>query len=381
MEAEEYEKKTGKKTIRLNIGDPCKFDFKPPEHIIDAYIRALKEGKHFYGDSRGELELRQAIVEYEKRKNGIKLKTDDILVTQGAAEAVNTILSVVFDKGEELLIPSPTYPPYLSAAKFYGVKPVEYKCLEEEGWAPDLDHIRKLISRRTKAILIINPNNPTGAVYDEKTIKDIIDLAGEHELLVVSDEIYDFIVYDGRKKASNTASLARDVPVITLYSLSKVYLATGWRIGYMYRYDPEGMIEEVWDAMMRLLMVRLSANTPAQYAAISALKGPQDHIEKVVRKLEERRDFVVKRISEIENLSLQKPKGAFYAFPKLVGTRYTNDEEFCRKLLWETGVVVPPGSGFGEFGKGHFRMVFLPPLNILDEALSRLEKFLRKIKK
>lgn len=378
LEAEKYEKETGKKTIRLNIGDPCRYDFEPPKHVVDAYVKALREGKHYYGDSRGELELRKAISEYERRKNGVKINVDDILVTQGAAEAVNTILSVVFNKGEELLIPSPTYPPYLSAAKFFGVSPVEYRCIEEEGWIPDIDDMRKKLSEKTKAILIINPNNPTGAVYDAKIIKQIVDLAGEYELLVISDEIYDQIVYDGLNKSINTASIAREIPVITLYSLSKVYLATGWRIGYMYRSDPENVIEEIWASMMRLLMVRLSANTPAQYAAIAALRGPQEHIKRIVEKLEKRRNFIYSQINEIGGLVVQKPRGAFYAFPKIENKRYSDDEDFCKKLLWSTGVVVPPGSGFGQYGKGHFRIVFLPPEEILREAVDKIREFMAK---
>ncbi len=377
LEAEKYEQKTGNKTIRLNIGDPCKYDFSPPRHIIDAYIEALESGKHYYGDSRGEKELREAIVEYEKRKNEVDIDISDVLVTQGAAEAVNTILAVAFENGDELLIPSPTYPPYLTAARFFGVKPLEYRCIEEEGWVPDIDHIRKLVSPKTKAILIINPNNPTGAVYSAKRVKEIIDLAGEYGLYVISDEIYDLMVYDGSGKAPNTASLANDVPVITIYSLSKVYLATGWRIGYMYRHDPQDLLEDLWNAFTRFLMIRLSTNTPAQYAAIAALRGPQTHIRGIIDKLRKRRDLVYRRINEIYGLSAEKPEGTFYIFPRI--NLGINDNDFCKKLLWSTGVVVPPGYGFGSFGKQHFRIVFLPPEDILNDALDRIEKFVRQL--
>lgn len=378
LEAEKYELKTGKKTIRLNIGDPCKFDFSPPRHAIEAYINALKRGKNSYGDSRGEYSLREAIVKYEKRKNGISISVDDILVTQGAAEAVNTILAIAFEYDEEILIPSPTYPPYLTAAKFFGVEPVEYRCVEENNWKPDTDHMRKLVSDKTKAILIINPNNPTGTVYDKKTIKEIIDFAGEHELFIISDEIYDLIVYNNMNKAPNVAALASDVPVITLYSISKAYLATGWRIGYMYKHDPNNLLDDIWASMMRFLMIRLSANTPAQYAAMAALLGPQGHIREIIKKLCARRDIVYKRINEINGLSVTRPEGAFYAFPKIEREEYFDDVKFCIDILWETGVVVPPGSGFGKFGQGHFRIVFLSPQNILNEALDRIEKFMSK---
>lgn len=379
LEAEKYEKTTGKKTISLNIGDPCKYDFSPPEHIIDAYIDALKNGKHYYSDSRGELELREAIVEYEKKKNGVKITPNDVLVTQGAAEAVNAVLAAAFEPGDKILIPSPTYPPYITAARFFGIEPAEYRCLEDESWVPDIDHIRKLIDHKTKAILIINPNNPTGAVYNSKIVQSIIDLAGEHNLYIISDEIYDLIVFDGQSKAPSTAALARDVPVITIYSLSKAYLATGWRIGYMYKYDPYGLLDELWGAFTRFLMTRLSANTPAQYAAKAALLGPQDHIKVLVDKLEKRRDLVYKRFNEIDGIEARKPVGAFYIFPKI--NLNIDDGEFCKRLLWNTGVVVPPGSGFGSFGKQHFRVVFLPPEPVLNEAIDRIEKFVRDITK
>lgn len=379
LEAEKYEKTRGEKTISLNIGDPCKYDFSPPQHIVDAYIEALRSGKHYYSDSRGEYELREAVVEYEKRKNGLSLSPDDVLITQGAAEAVNVILAAAFEPGDKLLVPSPTYPPYITAARFFGVEAAEYMCLENEDWIPDIDHMRRLIDSKTKAILVINPNNPTGAVYTPKIIRNIIDLAGEYNLYVISDEIYDLIVFDGQRKAPNTASLAKDVPVITIYSLSKAYLATGWRVGYMYKYDPNNLLDDLWAVFTRFLMTRLSANTPAQYAAKAALLGPQDNIKIVVDKLERRRDLVYRRFNEIDEIEARKPKGAFYIFPKI--NLNIDDNEFCKKLLWNTGIVVPPGSGFGSFGKQHFRVVFLPPEHILNEALDRIERFMKEIAK
>lgn len=380
QEAQKIEKQTKEKIIYLNIGDPTKFDFDVPQHIKDAMCEAVQNGYNFYSPSSGLDELKEAIVKREKRDNNVSIRSSDVLVTSGTAEAILAILAAAFCPGDKVLVPSPVYPPYISAAEFYDVDPVEYRTIEEEGWIPDIDDIRKKISSKTKAIILINPNNPTGAVYPVSIIKEIISIAGENDLFVISDEIYDRIVFSGNK-APNAASLAGDVPVIVLYGLSKVYLATGWRIGYMYKWDPEDRLLELWNAMLKFLMVRISGFTPAQKAAIAALLGPQDHIKSLVDKLRERRDFVYRRLSEIDGISSILPQGAFYIFPRIEIDKYKgNDKGFVLDLLQSKKVLLVHGSGFGHYGHDHFRLVYLPPISILSEALDRIESFIKSMK-
>lgn len=368
--------KIGKKIIYLNIGDPCKYDFDTPQHIKEAYCEAIKRGYNWYSDSKGLLELREAIVEKEKRLNNVNIDPENIIITSGISEAILMFTAAVIDKGDEVLVPGPTYPPYIAYTKFFGGKPVSYKCDEENGWQPDIEDIRNKISEKTKILVVINPNNPTGALYDEKTIKEILNVAAEHELIVVSDEIYDQIVYE--KRHVNTARVAGDIPVVVFNGFSKVYLATGWRLGYMYFYDPEGKLEHLREGVEKQARIRLSTNTPAQVAAITALKGSQDHIREMVEKLRKRRDYTWKRLSEIDSINCVKPEAAFYAFPKInLGNKWKDDKEFVLGLLKSKGVLVVFGSGFDPvYGKDHFRMVFLPPLEILEEAFNKLENYI-----
>jgi len=367
--------KTGKKILYLNIGDPCKYDFDTPQHIKEAYCEAIKKGYNWYSDSKGLPELREAIAEKEKRVNNIDIDPENVIVTSGISEAIKMVIAALIDNGDEILVPGPTYPPYIAYTKFFGGKPVAYRCIEEEGWQPDIEDIRNKISEKTKILVIINPNNPTGALYNEKTIKEILNIAAEHELVVVSDEIYDQIVYE--KRHTNTAKIANEIPVVVFNGFSKVYLAPGWRLGYMYFYDPEGKLENLREGIEKEARIRLSVNTPAQVAAITALRGPQDHIKEMVEKLRKRRDYTWKRLNEIDGITCAKPEGAFYAFPKInLGNKWKNDKEFVLGLLENTGVLVVFGSGFDPtYGKNHFRTVFLPPLETLEEAFDKLEKY------
>ncbi|MDK2869946.1 MAG: alanine-synthesizing transaminase [Pyrococcus sp.] len=375
LPARELEKK-GIKVIRLNIGDPVKFDFQPPEHMKEAYCKAIKEGHNYYGDSEGLPELRKAIVEREKRKNGVDITPDDVRVTAAVTEALQLIFGALLDPGDEILVPGPSYPPYTGLVKFYGGKPVEYRTIEEEDWQPDIDDIRKKITDRTKAIAVINPNNPTGALYDKKTLEEILNIAGEYEIPVISDEIYDLMTYEGEH--ISPGSLTKDVPVIVMNGLSKVYFATGWRLGYMYFVDPENKLSEVREAIDRLARIRLCPNTPAQFAAIAGLTGPMDYLKEYMKKLKERRDYIYKRLNEIPGISTTKPQGAFYIFPKIEEGPWKNDKEFVLDVLHNAHVLFVHGSGFGEYGAGHFRAVFLPPIEILEEAMDRFEKFMKE---
>jgi len=371
--------KTGKKIYYLNIGDPVASDFDTPQHVKQALMKAVEEGANSYSSSEGLPELRQAISDKERRVNDVDVSADDVVVTVGISEGIQMVMAALIDADDEILLPGPTYPPYIAYAKFFGGKPVTYETVEEHGWQPNIDDLRRKISDRTRGIVIINPNNPCGALYEEKTVKEIIDLAGENDVPVISDEIYDQIVYE--KKFVSTAHLAKDVPVVGLNGLSKAYLMTGWRLGYMYFHEQNNELQELKQCIQKEARIRLCANTPVQKAGGAALTGSQDHIKKMMGKLTERRDYAWKRLNEMKGISCAKPEAAFYVFPKIheVGSKWKTDREFVLELLKETGVLFVHGSGFDPvYGSGHFRGVFLPPLEILEHALNEVERFMDK---
>lgn len=371
--------KQGEKILHLNIGDPNKYGFDTPQHMKDALYEAANQNYNGYAPPEGYHELRQAIVDREKRRNNVDYTTDDICLTTGVTESLQILLNASLDPNDEILIPGPTYPQYTLIAWFNDALPIAYRCIEEEGWQPDVDDIRKRISNRTKGIVLINPNNPTGAIYSKKVIKELIDIAGEYHIPVISDEIYDDMVFD--KKQHATAKLAEDVPVITFNGFSKVYLVPGWRMGYI-MFHHNGDLDEIQDAFMRIARSRLCANSVCQRACIAALKGPQDHIAEVNNKLRERRDFSYKRLNEIEGISTTKPEGAFYIFPKIDAMQkgiWKDDKEFVLDLLHDQQVLLVHGSGFcNTYGKNHFRAVILPTIDVLEEAFNKLEKFMKK---
>ena len=379
--AKNLEKK-GKKILYLNIGDPVKYDFDTPQFIKQALCDAVNAGANWYAASEGQQELKEAICEKEKKVNNVDIRPEDVVVTAGVSEGIQMLTAAIVEKGDEILIPGPTYPPYISYTRFFEGKPISYRTLEDECWQPDLDDIRKKISKSTRAIVIINPNNPTGALYDEKTVKEMLSIAAEHELLVLSDEIYDRIVYE--KSFVSTSHIAKDYPVVGLNGFSKAYLMTGWRLGYVYFHDPSGQLKELKECVEKETRIRLSANTPVQKAGAVALRGPQDHIKEMVNQLRQRRDYILKRLNKIEGISCTKPEGAFYVFPKIerIGSRWKNDMEFVLDVLNNTGVLFVPGSGFGEaYGSWHVRAVFCASMETLEKALDSLEEFMKKMTK
>ena len=371
--------KTGKKMFYLNIGDPVAFDFPTPQHIKQALIEAVQSGNNNYSPSEGVAELRQAIAEKEKLVNDVNVAAENVLVTSGVSEGIRMLISALIENGDEILVPGPAYSPYISYSKVYDGTPVSYETMEEENWQPNIDDLRSKISEKTRAIVINNPNNPTGALYRRKMVKQILDVAGEYELLILSDEIYDQIKYV--EDYVSTAHLAKDLPVVGLNGFSKVYLITGWRLGYMYFYEPNGELQELKKAIEKEQRIRICANTPAQMAGIAALRGSQDHVKELVEKLRLRRDYAWKRLNAIEGVSCAKPEGAFYVFPKIhdVGLKWKTDMEFAVELLKETGVLVVHGSGFDpKYGVGHVRAVFLPPIETLEQAFDEIERFMKK---
>ena len=374
--AKKLEKK-GKKITYLNIGDPVKFDFDTPEHVKKALFEAVTSGDNWYSPSEGLPELREAICRKEKLVNSIDILPEKVVVTTGVSEGILMLMAAIVDREDEILVPGPTYPPYTSYVKFFEGKPVAYRTAEEEDWRPDVEDIRSKISEKTKAIVIINPNNPSGGLYDAKTVKGIVDLAAENDLLILSDEIYDRIVYEER--FVSTARLAGDYPIIGLNGFSKTYLATGWRLGYLYFHDPEERLKDLTEGIRKESRIRLCTNTPVQRAGVAALNGPQSHIPDMVEKLRKRRDYSYKRLNDIEGISCTKPKGAFYVFPKIqgVGGRWKTDLDFVLDVLEKTGVLFVHGSGFCEkYGLGHVRGVFLPPIEFLEKAFDSLELFM-----
>lgn len=375
MHAKKLEKE-GKEILKLNIGDPIAFDFDTPEFIKQAIFDAVNEGYNGYTSSEGDSELLDTIVRRERAMKGVTLDDDRIIVTAGVSEALNFLFNSLLERGDQLLVPGPGYPPYIALTKFVGGVPVSYKTDEENGWQPDVDDIRNKITEKTRAIVVINPNNPTGAVYNKKTLKSIIDIAGEYSIPVISDEIYDSLVYDGQYVSPLT--LTEDVDIILLNGLSKVYMAPGWRLGYMAFYSENNSLDMLYEGCIKQARIRLCANTPAQRAAIAALSGPQDHITENIKKLKKRRDYIAKRFSEIDGISLTTPKGAFYGFPRIERDYWKTDLDFVLDVLNTIHVLFVHGSGFCPvYGRNHFRLVFLPPLDTLELAFERLEEFMR----
>ncbi|MHA1916959.1 MAG: aminotransferase class I/II-fold pyridoxal phosphate-dependent enzyme [Candidatus Ranarchaeia archaeon] len=379
--------KNGKKIFYLNIGDPNKFDFSTPAPLTQSLKSVIGNGKSGeYSDAQGSLEFRKSICNKEKSVNGNEIQPDQIVATQGISEGIRFITSSILNAKDEMLVPGPSYPPYISFTKLCFAEPINYRTIEEENWKLDVDDLRKKVSEKTKAILLINPNNPTGTVFCKKEIKSILDLAGEEKILVISDEIYDQLVFDDENFVS-TSKISTDVPVIGLNGLSKAYLIPGWRLGYIYFNDPANSdsLSKIKEAVMKQARIRLCVSTPLQNAATNILNNQKEfdpHIEDFKMKLKERRDLTFKRINEIEGLSLILPKAAFYAFPKIELENWENDKEFILDLLNETGILFVPGSGFcNEFGKNHFRMVYLPPVNTLNEVFDLLEDFMKKARK
>ena len=372
VHAREYEK-SGRQIIYLNIGDPVKYDFKTPNHIKQALIDSVSHDFNYYTDSEGLYELREAIVEKESRK-GLSITAEDVLVTNGVSEGLDMTMASIVEPNTEVLMPGPYYPPYASYVKFYGGRPVEFR-LTPDG-KPDLEDLISKITPRTRALCIISPNNPTGEVFDHKSLKQLVDIAAEHSLYIICDEIYDSLVFDG--EFTGIGKVAKDSPVILLNGFSKVYLMTGWRCGYICMNSNCSKLENIRNNIPKLARVRISSNLPVQKAAIAALRGPQDHIPMMVSTLRRRRDLVVKRLNQISSISCNVPKGAFYAFPKInLSSRWKNDKHFVLDLLNETGVLTVHGSGFGSnFGTDHFRIVYLPQEQILDEAMDKLEHFI-----
>ena len=355
----------------LNIGDPVQFGFQPPDNVKQALIDAINKGENYYSTSEGLLELREEIAKKENAK-GLSIGADEILVTNGVSEGLDMVISSIVEEGDEVLLPGPYYPPYASYVRLHGGIPIEF-AVDLENSTPDIEDIKSKITPKTVAICLISPNNPTGVVFNEKSLKELVNIANQNNLYIICDEIYDQIIFD--EKFVGIGKVAGDSPVIVLNGFSKVHLMSGWRIGYI-AFNQSSKLDAIREHLPKLARVRIATSLPVQYAALESLRGPQNYINEFVSEIKKRRDLVVKRLNEMPGISCPNPKGAFYAFPKIEDKKFGTDKEFVTKLLETKGVLTVHGSGFGEqYGSGHFRLVYLPSLEILDSAMNKIQDF------
>ena len=366
--------KTGKEMLYLNIGDPNIYDFEPPRHMIEDTYKAMLANHNGYSPSSGIKPALDAIIKNAEKKGITNIQ--DVFITTGASEAIDICLTSLVNQGENILTPTPGYPLYTAIQSKLQMFENPYYLDEKNNWQPDVEDIKSKINDKTKAIVLINPNNPTGSNYSLEALKQIVDLALEHNLVIFADEIYDKLLMDGVKHAS-IASLNNEVPVITFGGLSKNYMVPGFRIGWGIISGNKDRLKDYIEAINKILRSRLSANHPEQYSIVGALEGPQDHLETAMKKLTSRRNMTVEMLNAIPGISCVKPEGAFYAFPKL--EIKNSDNHFVAELIKETGVVVVPGTGFGQVpGTNHFRLVFLPNEQILEKAYNAIGEFFQK---
>jgi len=363
----------GRSVDYLNIGDPIQFGFQPPDNVRQALIDAVNKGNNFYTQSEGLPELLDAIAKKENSK-GLSIGPENVVVTNGVSEGLDMVISSIVEDGDEVLLPGPYYPPYASYVRLHGGKPIEF-AVDFKNSRLDVDDIKSKISSKTVAICLISPNNPTGLVFDETALKQIIDIANEHDLYLICDEIYDKIVFD--QEFTGIGKVAGNSPVIILNGFSKVHLMSGWRIGYI-AFNDSPQLDSIRENLPKLARVRISTNLPVQYAALESLRGPQDYIGKFVSELKTHRDYVVKRLNAMNNITCSNPQGAFYAFPKIENNKFSSDKDFVLELLKQKGVLTVHGSGFGtQYGSDHFRIVYLPNMEILESAMNKIEDFVR----
>ena len=370
----------GHKVLPLNVGDPLSFDFQTPPHIIDAVSRAMRDGKNGYAPSPGIPEALDAIRGEAARKGLTTVR--DVFVTAGVSETVDLCLAALVNPGEDVLTPSPDYPLYSAVLCKLGIKLNAYDLNEEDGWQPELADIERKLTPRTRAIVIINPNNPTGSLCTRQMLEKVADLARRHNLIVFSDEIYDKLILDRDAQGNDTAhiafaAIAPDVPCVTFGGMSKNYLVPGWRIGWGIVSGDAAAVKTYTEGVHRLLRARLCANHPEQYSIKPALEGPQDHLIEVKRKLRSRRDLTQKWCESTPRVSCVSPRGAFYAYPKIDIPE--SDETFVKELIRQKHVMVVHGSGFGQKpGTKHFRIVFLPDEPTLTKAYAGIADFIRE---
>lgn len=368
----------GRRVLKLNIGNPAPFGFSAPQEVIEDMMTNVKDSQG-YSDSRGIFAARKAIMQYCQTKKIPNVSMDGIYTGNGVSELINLAMQALLDDGDEILIPAPDYPLWTACATLAGGKAVHYICDEESEWYPDLQDMERRITDRTKAIVIINPNNPTGALYPDDVLEGIVRLAREHELMIFSDEIYDRLVMDGLKHTS-IASLAPDVFCVTFSGLSKSHMIAGFRIGWMVLSGAKEKAAGYIEGLNMLSNMRLCSNVPAQSIVQTALGGYQSVNEYIIPggRIYEQRNYIYEALKEIPGITVKKPKAAFYIFPRLDTAKFNihDDAQFALDFLREKQVLVVQGSGFNWFEPDHFRIVYLPDLRTLKSAVEKLGDFL-----
>lgn len=372
----------GHRITKLNIGNPAPFGFEAPDEVLVDMMRTLPTAQG-YSDSQGIYSARKAVMQYNQKMGISGVEIDDIFIGNGVSELIGMALGALLNNGDEVLIPSPDYPLWTATTTLGGGVPVHYRCDESADWFPDIADIRSKVTENTKAIVIINPNNPTGAVYSKDLLQQIVDIAREFDLVVMADEIYDKILYDDAQHTS-IASLADDLVFLTLNGLSKTYRVAGFRSGWMTLSGDKKRAASYFEGLKMLASMRLCANVPAQHAIQSSLGGYQSISEFVTPggRLYEQRQIAHDMVNAIPGLSCTKPAGALYLFPKIDAARFgiTDDEQFVLDFLRSEQILMVQGTGFNWPTPDHFRIVFLPRAHDLRYALERLEKFLASYK-
>ncbi|MBL8314816.1 MAG: pyridoxal phosphate-dependent aminotransferase [Rubrivivax sp.] len=373
----------GHKIIQLNIGNVAAFGLEPPDEIVQDMIRNLPHTAG-YTDSKGLFAPRKAVVHSTQEKGVKGVTVDDVYLGNGASELIQMSMQALLNDGDELLIPAPDFPLYTAVVGLSGGTPVHYVCDEQAGWMPDVDDMRRKITPRTRGIIVCNPNNPTGALYPDSVLLQIIELARQHQLVVFSDEIYDKTLYDGHTHTS-MASLADDVLFVTFNGLSKNYRSCGYRAGWMVVSGEKRHARDYIEGLNMLASLRLCSNTPGQLAIQTALGGYQSIKDLVAPtgRLCRQRDLAYHLLTQIPGVSVVKPKAALYMFPRLDPKVYpiTDDQQFAYELLAEEKVLIVQGTGFNWIAPDHFRLVFLPNVDDLSEAIGRIERFLAHYRK
>ena len=372
----------GTNVLKLNIGNPAPFGFRTPDEVIYDMSRQLTDCEG-YSNSKGLFSARKAIMQYAQLKKLPNVTVEDIYTGNGVSELINLSMSALLDNGDEVLVPAPDYPLWTACVTLAGGTAVHYICDEQSEWYPDIEDIKKKITDKTKAIVIINPNNPTGALYPREVLQQIVDVAREHELMIFSDEIYDRLVMDDYEHVS-IASLAPDLFCVTFSGLSKSHMIAGYRIGWMVLSGNKALGKDYIEGLNMLSNMRLCSNVPAQSIVQTALGGYQSVGEYIVPggRIYEQREYVYKALNDIPGISAVKPKAAFYIFPKIDTARFniTNDEQFALDLLREKKILIIHGGGFNWDKPDHFRVVYLPRTEILKDATGKLADFLASYK-